>query len=202
MTMHSMDEKLLLQQIADGSEKAFTLLLEQKWNNIYWQALTYVRSSSQAQDIVQDVFLKIWQKRKTLPEVAHFDSFLFIIARNHIISTLRKKTAFPLGYDALEVEEKYYLPDKTLSRKNLAELIARAIDLLPQQQKTAYLLSRDQGLSHEEIARSMQVSKEAAKKNICRALNFLRSYINTHADVTMLLPMVYIILGWPGIKNF
>lgn len=202
MTMHSMDEKLLLQQIADGSEQAFALLLEQKWNNIYWQALTYVRSSSQAQDIVQDVFIKIWQKRKTLPDVANFDSFLFIVARNHIISALRKKTAFPLDYDALEVEEKYYLPDKTLFRKNLAELIARAIDLLPQQQKTAYLLSRDQGLSHEEIAKSMQVSKEAAKKNICRALNFLRSYINTHADVTMLLPMVYIILGWPGIKYF
>ena len=200
--MNSMDEKLLLQQVADGSEKAFALLLEQKWNNIYWQAFTYVRSSSQAQDIVQDVFLKIWQKRKQLPDVAQFDSFLFIVARNHIISTLRKKTALPLGYDTLEVEEKYYLPDKTLSRKNLAELIARAVDLLPQQQRTAYLLSRDQGLSHEEIARSMQVSKEAAKKNICRALNFLRSYINAHADVTMLLPMFYVILSWPGINNF
>jgi len=197
-----MDEKLLLQQVADGSEKAFALLLEQKWNNIYWQAFTYVRSSSQAQDIVQDVFLKIWQTRKQLPDVAQFDSFLFIVARNHIISTLRKKTALPLGYDTLAVEEKYYLPDKTLSRKNLAELIARAVDLLPQQQRTAYLLSRDQGLSHEEIARSMQVSKEAAKKNICRALNFLRSYINAHADVTMLLPMVYVILSWPGINNF
>lgn len=202
MTMHSMDEKLLLQQIADGSEKAFALLLEQKWNNIYWQALTYVRSSSQAQDIVQDVFLKIWQKRKQLPDVEQFDSFLFIIARNHIISTLRKKTAYPLGYDALEVEEKYYLPDKALSRKNLAELISRAIDLLPQQQRTAYLLSRDQGLSHEEIAKNMQVSKEAAKKNICRALNFLRTYISAHADVTILLPMVFALLCWSFIKNF
>lgn len=192
MSLNSMDEKLLLQQVAGGSEKAFALLVEQKWNNIYWQALTYLKSSCQAQDVVQDVFLKIWQIRAKLPAVERFDSFLFILARNHIISTLRKKTVLPLSYDALEVEEKNYLPDKALSQKNLAEVIARAIELLPQQQRTAYLLSRDLGLSHEEIARNMKVSKEAAKKHICRALNFLRTYISSNADITIALSVFYL----------
>jgi RNA polymerase sigma-70 factor (family 1) len=187
MNIHALDEKLLLQQIAEGSENAFAVLVERKWNNIYLQALTYVKSTHHAQDIVQEVFLKIWQKRKQLPEIERFDSFLFIIARNHIISALRKKTFFPLGNDELEVEEKYYLPDQALSQKNLAQLIARAIELLPPQQKKAYLLSRDKGLSHEEIAEHMQVSKEAAKKHICRALNFLRTYISAHSDITTLL---------------
>ena len=195
MTINSMDEKLLLQQIAEGSEKAFAVLVEQKWNNIYWQAITYFKSSSQAQDIVQDVFLKVWQKRKDLPQVERFDSYLFIMARNHIISALRKKTVLPLSDDALEVEEKNYLPDRALSQKTLAELIARAVDLLPQQQRTAYLLSRDQGLSYEEIASNMKVSKEAVKKHICRALNFLRSYISVHSEITTILSMLYIIMG-------
>lgn len=186
MSMHVLDEKLLLLQIADGNEKAFAVLVERKWNNIYLQALTYLKSPQAAQDIVQDVFIKIWQNRKKLPELESFDSFLFIIARNQIISVLRKKALFPLGPDDLEIEEKNYLPDKVLSQKNLAALIARGIDLLPQQQKKAYLLSRDQGLSHEEIAATMQVSKEAAKKHICRALNFLRTYLKTHSDITTL----------------
>ncbi|HJT75395.1 MAG TPA: RNA polymerase sigma-70 factor [Chitinophaga sp.] len=193
MTINSMDERLLLQQIAEGSEKAFAVLVEQKWNNIYWQAITYVKSSSQAQDIVQDVFLKVWQKRKDLPQVERFDSYLFIMARNHIISALRKKTVLPLSDDALEVEEKNYLPDRALAQKTLAELIARAVELLPQQQRTAYLLSRDQGLSHEEIASNMQVSKEAVKKHICRALNFLRRYISVHSEITTVLSILYII---------
>jgi RNA polymerase sigma-70 factor (ECF subfamily) len=193
MNINAMDERLLLRQIAEGSEKAFAVLVAQKWNNIYWQALSYVKSSYQAQDIVQDVFLKIWQERNKLSGVERFDSFLFIIARNHIVSVLRKKTELPLSYDALEVEEKNYLPDKILSQKNLAELIARAIEQLPQQQKTAYLQSRDLGLSHEEIAKNMQVSKEAVKKYICRALGFLRTYISAHLDITMLLSIAYIL---------
>lgn len=191
------DEKLLLLQIADGNEKAFAVLVERKWNNIYLQALTYLKSTQAAQDMVQDVFIKIWQNRKKLPDLESFDSFLFIIARNQIISALRKKTLFPLGPDDLEIEEKNYLPDKVLSQKNLAALIARGIDLLPQQQKKAYLLSRDQGLSHEEIAATMQVSKEAAKKNICRALNFLRTYLKTHSDIITLFLILCVLIGWP-----
>jgi RNA polymerase sigma-70 factor (family 1) len=197
MSMHVLDEKLLLLQIADGNEKAFAVLVERKWNNIYLQALTYLKSTQAAQDMVQDVFIKIWQNRKKLPDLESFNSFLFIIARNQIISALRKKTLFPLGPDDLEIEEKNYLPDKALSQKNLAALIARGIDLLPQQQKKAYLLSRDQGLSHEEIAATMQVSKEAAKKNICRALNFLRTYLKTHSDIITLFLILYVLIGWP-----
>jgi RNA polymerase sigma-70 factor (family 1) len=191
MNVNAQDERLLLLQIADGNENAFAVLVERKWNNIYLQALTYVKVSAQAQDIVQEVFLKIWQNRKKLPAVENFDSYLFIIARNHIISALRKKRHFPLDADDLEIEEKNYRPDRTLAQKNLAALIARAIELLPQQQKKAYLLSRDQDLSHEEIAASMQVSKEAVKKNICRALNFLRHYITTHSDITLLFLILY-----------
>jgi RNA polymerase sigma-70 factor (ECF subfamily) len=191
MNVNAQDEKLLLLRIAEGNENAFTVLVERKWNNIYLQALTYVKVTAQAQDIVQEVFLKIWQNRKKLPAVENFDSFLFIVARNLIISTLRKKNHFPLNKDDLEIEEKNYLPDKALAHKHLAALIAKAIELLPQQQKRAYLLSRDQELSHEEIAVSMQVSKEAVKKNICRALNFLRTYISTHSDITILFIILY-----------
>src|ERR1044072_3455988 len=150
MNVNAQDERLLLLQVAEGNESAFTVLVGRKWNNIYLQALTYVKVSAQAQDIVQEVFLKIWQNRKKLPAVENFDSYLFIIARNHIISALRKKRHFPLDTDDLELEEKNYLPDRTLAQKNRAPLIARAIELFPQQQKKAYLLSRAQELLHQE----------------------------------------------------
>jgi RNA polymerase sigma-70 factor (ECF subfamily) len=184
--MTASEEKVLLQQIAGGDEKAFAILVERKWNNIYSQALTYIKSTHYAQDVVQEVFLKIWQKRKDLPNIERFDSFLFIIARNHIISELRKRMNATQGLDSLDFIEENFVPDKTLSQKNLRELLARAINLLPQQQKTAYLLSRDEGLSHEEIAQQMQLSKETAKKHICRALNFLRTYLRTNADLTII----------------
>ena len=186
--MTAPEEKLLLQQIAEGNEKAFAVLVERKWNNIHSQALTYLKSTQIAQDIVQEVFLKVWQKRSELINIERFDSWLFIMARNQIISELRKKLALPLKQDALEIfEEQSHLPDKSLSYKNLSELIAKAIELLPLQQKKAYLLSRDEGLSHKEIAEQMQLSTDTAKKHICRALNFLRTYISSHAEMTILI---------------
>ena len=90
MNMHALDEKLLLLQIAEGNEKAFAVLVERKWNNIYLQALTYLKSAQAAQDMVQEVFIRIWQNRKKLPAIESFVSFVFILARNEIISALRK----------------------------------------------------------------------------------------------------------------
>ncbi|MCU7547978.1 RNA polymerase sigma-70 factor [Chitinophagaceae bacterium LB-8] len=187
------DDRLLLQQIAEGHEKAFAVLVSRYWNNIYGQALTYLKSSHQAQDIVQEVFIKIWEKRETLPQIERFDSFLFITARNHIISELRKKLANPLDPDVVDVyKEERVVPDQQLSFKQLQQHLKTAVELLPQQQKTAFLLSRDEGLSYEAIAAQMNLSRETVKKHIGRSLNFLRTYMRTHAEVN--LTIFFIIL--------
>lgn len=181
----SPDERLLLERVAAGDEKAFAVVVERYWKNIYGQALTYVKSTHQAQDIVQEVFIKIWEKRQSLDRIERFDSFLFIVARNHIISELRKKIALPLERDMLEmVREEGALPDKQLSLKQLQQHLAMAITHLPPQQKVAYLLSRDENLSFEAIAQRMGLSRETIKKHICRALNSIRTYIRTHSDIT------------------
>lgn len=182
------EERLLLQQIADGREEAFAALVQKYWNNVYAQALTYLKSSHHAQDLVQDLFVKVWEKRATLPKVERFDAFLFIMARNAIISALRKKLAEPLSTDVIDVyQEHSRMPDQMLSFKQLQQHFKTAIDLLPQQQKTAFLLSREEDLSYEAIAVQMNLSRETVKKHICRALNFLRNYMRIHANIQLSL---------------
>lgn len=188
------DDRLLLQQIAKGHEKAFAVLVSRYWNNIYGQALTYLKSSHQAQDVVQEVFIKVWEKREALLQVERFDSFLFIMARNHIISELRKKIAHPLEPDAVDVyKEERGIPDQELSFKQLQQHLKTAIELLPQQQKTAFLLSRDEGLSYEAIAVQMNLSRETVKKHIGRSLNFLRTYMRTNAEVNLTIFFILLI---------
>jgi RNA polymerase sigma-70 factor (family 1) len=187
------DDRLLLQQIAEGNDKAFAILVSRYWNNIYGQALTYLKSSHQAQDVVQEVFIKVWEKREMLLQVERFESFLFIMARNHIISELRKKIAHPLAPDVVDIYiEERVVPDQELSFKQLQQHLRTAIELLPQQQKTAFLLSRDEGLSYEAIATQMNLSRETVKKHIGRSLNFLRTYMRAHAEVN--LTIFFIIL--------
>ncbi len=161
MNVNAQDEKLLLLQIAEGNENAFTVLVERKWNNIYLQALTYVKVSAQARILFRMFFKGLAGTAKNCPQLKISTpgcSSLPVYA--HYQHAPKKKSHLPLDADDLEIEEKNYLPDRTLAQKTLAALIARAIELLPQQQKKAYLLSRDQDLSHEEIAASMQVSKK------------------------------------------
>jgi RNA polymerase sigma-70 factor (ECF subfamily) len=190
----SANERLLCQQVAAGDEKAFAILIERYWRTIYGQALAYIKSSHHAQDIVQEVFIKLWEKRQALMNVEHFDAYLFIIARNHIISELRKKVALPLEKEVLElVKEEGALPDKQLSFKQLQQHVATAVNGLPAQQKTAYLLSREQGLSFEAIAGEMGLSKETVKKHICRALNAIRLYVHNRAGINILLLIFFFI---------
>jgi RNA polymerase sigma-70 factor (family 1) len=198
MVMNALsDDRLLLRQIAEGDEKAFAILVSHYWNNIYGQALTYLKSTHQAQDIVQEVFIKVWEKREMLLQIERFDSFLFIMARNHIISELRKKLASPLDPDVVDsYKEERVLPDQQLSFKQLQQHLKRAIELLPTQQRTAFLLSRDEGLSYEEIATQMDLSRETVKKHICRALNFLRTYMRTHADVNLSIFLIYLLQSY------
>ncbi|BAV07460.1 RNA polymerase sigma-70 factor, ECF subfamily [Filimonas lacunae] len=180
------DEKILLEQLAQGSEPAFAMLLDKYGNNIYSQALVYVKNTQEAQDIVQEVFMKIWEKRADLTAVTHFRSYLFIVARNHIISALRKKLQVSMATDTLELEDVGYVPDYTCRHRDLSRMVTAAVQMLPQQQQKAYLLSREQGLSHDEVAARMQVTREAAKKNISRALHFVRTFLRSHYDVPLL----------------
>ncbi|WP_276483728.1 RNA polymerase sigma factor [Paraflavitalea pollutisoli] len=184
------NERYLLDQVALGDEKAFARLVAHYWRILYGQALTYLKSTHQAQDIVQEVFVKVWEKRHQLPAIEKFDAYLFIVARNHLISALRKKIATPLDRDIAEQLPAAGNPDEQLSYKQLQQHLTTAVNSLPAQQKTAYLLSRHEGLSFEAIASQMGLSRETVKKHICRALQSIRVYIRRHNDLVLLLPLL------------
>ncbi len=86
---NSYNEKALLEQIAQGDEAAFATLYDRHWKRVYTIALQYTKSPEAAQDIVQDVFIKIWVNKENLLQVREFKPYLFVTARNMIISSLR-----------------------------------------------------------------------------------------------------------------
>lgn len=181
-------DQALLDQIAAGDETAFNLLLDRYWNRIYAVALAYTKSPVVAEDIVQEVFLKLWQKRQTLPVVEKVDNYLFIITRNEVISAMRKKgPALPLGHQLANLlTENGPQPEDRLSLKEIQELIGKGVQQLPAQQQQAWKLSRESGLSHEEIARQMQLSKNTVKNHLVRAISFLRAFLHQHANLLFL----------------
>src|SRR2546421_1559779 len=106
---------------------------------VYAVGLKYLRSPFAAQDVVQEIFLKVWKTRAELPAVENFTSFLYIMSRNFILNSLRKKMPVSLEEDQdTRLQEQILVPDEQLGRKELAGLIRQAIENLPPQQQKVY----------------------------------------------------------------
>ena len=179
-------DQLLLQEIAAGSETAFCRLFDHYWNRVYASALVLTKSSPMAQDIAQEVFLQLWQNREKATDIQKLDGFLFISARNLIfkkMSRLKLEDAYQhyLTYQARAASGVSGDTSVPTEFKELQTLVELGISQLPPQQQKAFRLSRERGLSHEEISHQMGVSRAAVKDYIVRSLAFLRKYLREHA---------------------
>jgi len=143
-----------------------------------------------ADELVQDVFLKVWLSRDKVQHVLRFDSWLFIIARNQVFDTLkllakedsaRKQMANLLDQDSNTVE------DQLLTKENELRL-QEALSRLSPQQKLIFTLSRHQGMKHEEIASRLNISRNTVKTHLVHALKTLRGTLHFHSDT--LLPIL------------
>lgn len=183
------DEKMLLHRMASSDTEAFTQIFDGFWKKVYSIALTYIKSVQAAEDVTQDVFLKLWKNRESLSEIESLTNFLFIMTRNQVLTALRKQSyqaVTPLFSEAGGAA-KDPLPDRNIVFKDLQRQVYDAIRLLPPRQQEAIKLSREQGLSHEEIALIMGVSKNTVKNHIISGLNTLRLHLKDHAGSFSLL---------------
>lgn len=168
--------------MAAGSEAAFCKLFDHYWNKVYASALVLTKSPQMAQDISQEVFLQLWQYREKAAAIQSLDAFLFISARNLIfkkMSRLKLEDAY-MHYRSHQVVTSSNTEEHAVL-KDLQSLVEAGICKLPPQQQRAFRLSREMGLSHEEISLQMGVSRAAVKDYIVRAIAFLRKYMHEHA---------------------
>ncbi|WP_295118468.1 RNA polymerase sigma-70 factor [uncultured Chitinophaga sp.] len=173
----SYEEKALLKQVAAGNEAAFNQLFERHRNGVYLHALTYAKSPEFAEELVLDIFMKIWDNRERLPEVDHFPGYLFILSRNQVISAMRKRLEQPVtDMDLTQWATHGMGPDKHLEFKEVQVMLEKGIAALSPQQRTAFTLSRHEGKTYDEIAAIMGISKRTVNFHIVGALNTLRHF--------------------------
>jgi RNA polymerase sigma-70 factor (family 1) len=174
------NDPALLQQIAAGDEKAFAGLVRLYWKNIYVHALSWIKSAEEAEELAQDVFLRVWKAREQIGRVEHFDNWLFIIARNTILSAVRKKLSRPGFLQEQELEENALRPDLVTENRQHYQVLLTAIGLLPEKRQQVFRMSRLEGLTHEQIAEQLGIHKDTVAQYIAKAVTFLRSYLQEH----------------------
>jgi RNA polymerase sigma-70 factor (family 1) len=182
------NEKELLLKISEGDSIAFGYLFDRYYDQIYSTSFRYLKVHDLAEDMVQSSFLKIWEKRISLPKVDRFDHYLFRVAHNEMADHFRKHSKRAKHIQRIRelFEEETGSPEELLITKQKRELIADVISNLPPQQQTAYKLSRDEGLPYQEIADRMHLSINTIKVHISQALKKLKIYFAQHKDEFML----------------
>lgn len=167
----------LLQLIAGGCERSFRKLYDLYAGKVYTMAMGYLKSPLEAQDVVQEIFVKVWEKRDGLPAIDNFPAYLYIIARNQLINQLQKKVPV-YNQDELilqAIPEDRHLPQQQLDYRELTTLISHAIEQLPSRQQQVYRLSREQGLSHQQIAKQLNLSYDTVREHMSKALKNIRA---------------------------
>lgn len=171
-------EKQLLMQLAEGSESALQQLFYMYHQQIGAFVFKLTRSRELAEEIVQDVFLKLWTCRHASQEIRNLKAWLFTLSRNQALNALRSQLK--------EKQVKKYLGDLPLSESFTQEdltqndrfrLMDEAIKLLPPQQQKVFLLSRYQRLKYEEIAHKMNISRETVKSYLQNATSSITKFI-------------------------
>lgn len=166
--------------IASGDQEAYKLIYERYWDRIYYNALKFLKSPESAQDISQEIFERIWIKRAYLKDVVRFDAFLFTVAKRTILNALKRQLV-PGNQSEFLIAFLIDQQDATvhqLETKELAIHLEEAIQTLPAQMRTAFVLSRSEGLTHAEIAVKMNISKVSSQAYIVRALIVIRKHLS------------------------
>ena len=194
------DEARLIELIAQGSEYAFTKLYDHYRPLIYSVAYRMLKSRDLADEILQDVFVKVWIKRNELPNIRHFRGYIFFMARNLVFDRL-KKQSYEAGAMAAAGDERAASgdavsgADNRLLQQEYQLLLDKAIDQLTVQQAQIYRLAKIEGLSHEEIAGQLHIKRSTVKRHVSDALREIRHFLKTYPglDLGGVIILLYII---------
>lgn len=166
----------LVEAIKRGDKKAFELLYKQYWPLIYQHSLTMLKDSTEAQDVVQELFIGLWEQREKLNITTSMTSYLYVAARNKVLNKIKRDSVIAKYMNELYLDKETLslIPDNILIEKELAAQIERCVEHLPKRVREIFLLSREKGLTHQEIAELLNLSRSTVKKQISNALEQIR----------------------------
>jgi RNA polymerase sigma-70 factor (ECF subfamily) len=192
VTNNRITEKELLARIAIGNEESFKILFNNYNERLFYYISTIVKSPQVAEEIVMDVFLKIWLGKEIIPQIEKFDSFLFRVAHNKSIDFLRSVAKDEQFKELLWKQMQFpgdEKADSCLIRKEFECKLREAISLLSVQRRKAYQLSREEDMNHEQIAQQLGLSKNTVNNHIVEAQRFIRSYLVKNLDIAYFLAL-------------
>jgi RNA polymerase sigma-70 factor (ECF subfamily) len=170
-------DEQLIPDVRSGDHYAFDQLFHKYGSSLFSFVVSVLKDESDAEEVVQDVFLKIWEKRRDLDSSRSFKSYLFTIALNTTKNRYRKKLqAEKYKQDvALELNIDQTSDFDAVEYRNLLDYVDKIIEKLPPSRREIFILSKKDGLKNPEIAKLLNISEQTVKNQLVSAMKFLRS---------------------------
>lgn len=193
--LHDPDVRLML-QVRDGDAAAFEELVRRYRDRLITVLEHLVGQREQAEDLAQDVFVRVFKARERYSPDAKFSTWLFTIANNVASNALRSRSrrrevavpdgngadSAPLPLDQLAKAASGFIPTRALDKAEQAEMVRYAVSALSERQRMALLLAKFEGMSYQDIAQSMDLSVQAIKSLLSRARVNLKEILTPYVE--------------------
>jgi RNA polymerase sigma-70 factor (family 1) len=182
------DDIELVKRLQKDDVEAFDMVYSKYSGKLYKFAFKYLRSDAEAEELVQSVFLKVWENHKSLKKELSFKSFLFTIAYNDICKLFRKKNYLKkfISDTLAENPQFSHRVEEGIGFKSVLERVKQIINMLPERQRTIFIKSREEGKTTKEIAAELNLSAGTVDNYISEALKFIRSRLE-YEDLALVL---------------
>jgi len=191
------NERELLLQVAGGNEQAFRLVCEYYSPLLYTTIFRFTNEQWVADEVVQDILLKLWLKKEGLTEIDNFKGWLYTVASNLTVNVLKKIRQEKNNVDHwLHIASYDNASVDAFSKENEVywEILKAAIDRLPPKQRDTFRLIKEQNMKRGDAAKILQVSPETVKWNLEQALRSIRAYCMSRID-NMSVLIVFLLIG-------
>ncbi|NLR58662.1 RNA polymerase sigma-70 factor [Chitinophaga polysaccharea] len=191
--MNIPDDRKLFSAIAHGDEAAFRLLYHRYNALLIGSVKKLLKSDTTAEEVMQEVFLKVWLLRDTLADIENPGGWLYTLASNRSLSVLRQHAREKNRQDDIIAD----IPDQDdfsagIYAKELQGLIKTAVEKLPASRREVFMMNTQEGKSRREIAEALDISENTVKNQLVTARKFIREYLEKHTGTR--LPILLITL--------
>lgn len=183
------DDSLQVRELSKGNILAFNTLFREYSGRLYRFAIGYLKSEAEAEELVQEVFTIVWEKRANLKEELSFKSFLFTIAFNIIRKHFRTKAYLSEYFKTGISPELDMQTSQKITYNSLHQYITELVNQLPNRRKEIFIRSRYAGLSIKEISEELKISHKTVENQLTDALKFIRTNLNRE-NITAILFLV------------
>ncbi len=185
MKLNPQQLKQLQEQISKGDQEAFSALYRLFFMRLFNFTKMYVHNRAAAEELVNDIMLKVWYRRGDLPAIVNLETYLFVAARNRSLNYLAQPSPFQITLEpesgALEIVNADD-PERLLEWREIYQLLEQAVEELPDQCRTVFKLIKEEGLSYKQVAEILGVSPRTVETQLVRAMKKLYKVVGCHLD--------------------